>query len=92
MSDTDVIPHENVNETNILNQIPFYTVVLQGAVSLQNIVDDPDINKDAKLLDNLSSITSDAKVSTAVMPHMKKFREDSGDARKGILKRIVNKQ
>ena len=46
MSDTDATPHENVNETNTVNQTPFGTVILQGAVSLQNIVDDPDINKD----------------------------------------------
>ena len=40
MSDTDLNPHEHVNETDTVNQTPFCTVVFQGAVSLQNIVDD----------------------------------------------------
>ena len=34
MSDTDATPHENVNETDTVNQTSFRTVVLQGAVSL----------------------------------------------------------
>ena len=75
MSNTDATPHENVNESDKMNQIPFRTVVLQGAVSLQNIVDDPDINKDAKLLDDLSSMIGDADVSVVFMMHMQKFRE-----------------
>ena len=85
-------PHENVNETETVNQNPFCTVVLQGAVSLQNTVDDPDINKDAKLLDDLSSIIGDADVSTVFKLHMQKFREALADARESIRKRMENKQ
>ena len=92
MSDTDATPHENVNETDIVNQTPFRTVVLPGAVSLQNIVNDPDINKDAKLLDDLSSIVGDAKVSTVFMSHMQKFYETLADVRTNIRNRIENKQ
>ena len=84
MSDTDATPHENVNETDTVNQTPFRNVVLQGATSLQNIVDDPDINKDAELLEDLTSIIGDADVSTFFMPHMQKFREASADARRSI--------
>ena len=40
MSDTDLNPHEHVNETDTVNQTPFCTVVFQGAVSLQKFVDD----------------------------------------------------
>ena len=70
MSDTDVTPHENVNETDTVNQTPFRTVVLQGTVLPQNIVDDPDIKEDAKLLDDLSSIVGDAEISTVFMSYM----------------------
>ena len=75
-----------------MNQTPFRTVVLQGAVSLQNIVDDSDSNKDAKLLDDLSSIIGDVEVSTSFMPHMQKYREALADACKSIQKRTKNKQ
>ena len=92
MSDTDTTPHENVNETGTVNQTPFCTVVLQGATSLKNIVDDPDINKDANLLSDLSSIIGDADVSTIFMPHMQKFHKGLADACKSIRKRIENKQ
>ena len=92
MSDMDATPHENVNETDTVNQTPFHTVVLQGAVSLQNIVDDPDINKDAKVLDDLSIIIGDTDVSTDFMPHMQKFCKALADAHKSIRKRIENKQ
>ena len=60
------------------------TVVLKGAASLQNIVNNPDINKDTKLLDDLSSIIGDADASTVFMPHMQKIREALPDARKSI--------
>ena len=70
MSDTDVTPYENVNETDTVNQTPFRTVVLQGTVLLQNIVYNPDINEDAKLLDYLSSIIGDAEISIAFMSYM----------------------
>ena len=33
MSDTDANLQENVNEANTVNQVPFRTVILQGAVS-----------------------------------------------------------
>ena len=92
MSDTDATLHENVNETDTVNQTPFCTVVLQGAVSLQNIVDDPDINKDAKLLDDLSIIIDDADVSTVFMPHIQNFDEALADACKSIRKRTENTQ
>ena len=92
MSDTDATLHENVNETDTVNQIPFCTVVLQGAISLQNIADDPDINKNAKLLDDLSIIIGDADVSTVFMPHMQNFDEALADACKSIRKRIGNTQ
>ena len=92
MSDMDAILHENVNETVTVNQTLFCTVVLQGAVSLQNVVDDPDINNDAKLLDDLFNIIGDAEVSTVFMPHMQKFRKALADARKSIRKRIEDKQ
>ena len=59
-----------------MNQTPFRTVVLQGAV-----VDDPDINKDTKLLDGLSSIIGDAEVSTVFIPHMQKFPETLASAK-----------
>ena len=73
MSDMDATPHENVNETDTANQTPFHPVVLQGSVSLQNTVDDPDSNKDVKLLDDLCIITGNADVSTVFMPRMQKF-------------------
>ena len=92
MSDTDTTPHKNINETGTVNQTLFYTVVLQGAISLQNIVDDPGINQDAKFLDDLPSTVDDAEVSTISMPHMQKFCKALGDARKSIQKRIEDKQ
>ena len=92
MSDMDATFHENVNETVTVNQTLFCSVVLQGAVSLQNVVDDPDFNKDAKLLDDLFSIIGDAEVSTVFMPHMQKSRKALADARKSIRKRIEDKQ
>ena len=84
MNDTDATTQENADETDTVNQTPFRNVVLQGAVSLQNIVDDPDINKDAKFLDDLSSIIGDAEVSTVFTPHMQKFGQALTDARKSI--------
>ena len=91
MSDTDAT-HENVNETDTVNQSPFCIVVLQGDVSLQNIVGDSDINKDAKLLNGLCIIIDDADVSTVFTSHMQKFRKVLADERKSIRKRIENKQ
>ena len=85
-------PEENINSTETVNQTPFRTVVLQGAVSLQNIVDDPDINKDAKPLDDLSNIIGNAETGTVFMPHVQKFREALADACKSIRKKIENKQ
>ena len=92
MTDKDATDHENVNETDTVNQTPLYTIVLQGTVPVQNIVDDPDISKDPLLLDDLSSIIIDVEVRIAFMPHMQKFREALADARKSIRKRIENKQ
>ena len=88
MCDTDATTHEKVNETDALNQTSFYTVVFHGAVSLQNIVDDSDSNKDTKLLDGLSSIIGDAEVRTVFVRHVKKFHEGFADTRKCIKKRI----
>ena len=92
MTDKDATDHENVNETDTVNQTPLYTIVFQVPVPVQNIVDDPDISKDPKLLDDLSSIIIDVEVRTAFMPHMQKFREPLADAPKSIRKRIENKQ
>ena len=92
MSDMDATLYENVHETDTVNQTLFCTVVLQGAISLQNIADDLDINKNAKLLDNLSIIIGDADVSAVFMPHMQNFDEDLADACKSIRKRIENTQ
>ena len=51
------------------NQPP-QPVIVHGTVSLQNIVADEDINKDAKFLDDINKVINDADTSQIFLPQM----------------------
>ena len=54
------------------NQPP-QPVIVHGTVSLQNIVADEDINKDAKFLDDINKVINDADTSQIFLPQMQKL-------------------
>ena len=73
------------------NQPP-QPVIVHGTVSLQNIVADEDINKDAKFLDDINKVINDAETSQIFLPQMHKLREAYNDGRKSVRKRVEQKR
>ena len=73
------------------NQPP-QPVIVHGTVSLQNIVADEDINKNAKFLDDIKKVINDADTSQIFLPQMQKLREAYNDGRKSVQKRVEQKR
>ena len=59
--------------------------------SLVNICDDPQINKDAKFLEDLQNIIQNHETSVQFKPHLNKIKNGFYEARRSLKKRIVNK-
>ena len=65
--------------------------------SLQKTCNDPEVNKDAKLFDNLQEVFKDNETSLMFRPHINKVKSAFYEARRSVKKRIltetnVNKQ
>ena len=59
--------------------------------SLQNICSDPDVNKDAKFLDDLQKLFQDNKTSLMFKPHLSKIKTGFFEGRGSLKKRILTK-
>ena len=59
--------------------------------SLQNICSDPDVNKDAKFLDDLQKLFQDSETSLMFKPHLIKIKAGFFEGRRSLKKRILTK-
>ena len=57
--------------------------------SLQNICNDPDVNKDAKFLDDLQKVFKETETSLMFKPHLNKMKAAFNEGRHSLKKRIL---
>ena len=96
-SDDEVDSETEMEAENTIEQvIPTATQVpavpaVPTIKSLQNICSDPDVNKDAKFLDDLQKLFQDSETSLMFKPHLSKIKAGFFEGRRSLKKRILTK-
>ena len=95
-SENESVPEEAIAVTDTENPAMVVqtqtTVMLHGAVSLQNACQDENVNKDAKFLDKMFDVMDMTETSLLFRPHAQKIRDALNEARKSVKKCIENEQ
>jgi hypothetical protein len=84
---------ETPAETEDVNQsIPTAAPVPSLSIkSLHNMCNDPEVNKDAKFLDDLQKLFQDNETSLQFKPHLNKIKAGFYEGRRSLKKRIITK-
>ena len=94
-SDTENDEGENEADSAAIDQVMSTTtpvlVSTEPSVikSLQNICNDPDVNKDAKFLDDLQKVFKENETSLLFKPHLNKMTAAFNEGRRSLKKRIL---